>query len=109
MTVRFIGDATSTCHMQLLSHKSAVGNLSIFYPYSPRQLHNSASYRASNARGPAASHPKTVVLQTSRTKRHDRTFVSRVSKAWHGVPGDVIIEPTIVGLFKSRVNKLPLT
>nr|CAH7756654.1 unnamed protein product [Callosobruchus chinensis] len=33
----------------------------------------------------------------------------RVSRAWNGLPGDVPVEPASVGLFKSRVNKLPLT
>nr|CAH7752467.1 unnamed protein product [Callosobruchus chinensis] len=33
----------------------------------------------------------------------------RVSRAWNGLPGDVLDEPARVGLFKSRVNKLPLT
>nr|CAH7717647.1 unnamed protein product [Callosobruchus chinensis] len=30
-TIRFIGDPTLTCHLQLLSHRSAVGDLSLFY------------------------------------------------------------------------------
>nr|CAH7746235.1 unnamed protein product [Callosobruchus chinensis] len=55
------------------------------------------------------SHPKAVVLHTSRTERYDRTFIPRVSRAWNGLPGDVLVEPASVGLFKSRVNKLPLT
>nr|CAH7755616.1 unnamed protein product [Callosobruchus chinensis] len=38
----------------------------------------------------------------------DRTFVSRVSRAWNGLPGDVPVEPASVDLFKFRVNKLPL-
>nr|CAH7744146.1 unnamed protein product [Callosobruchus chinensis] len=42
-------------------------------------------------RGTSSSHPKAIVLHTSRTERYDRTFVPRV------------------GLFKFRVNKLPLT
>nr|CAH7739112.1 unnamed protein product [Callosobruchus chinensis] len=56
------------------------------------------------------SHHKAVVLHTSRTRRYDRTFiprVSRASRAWNGLPCDVLVEPASVGLFKSRVNKLP--
>nr|CAH7753599.1 unnamed protein product [Callosobruchus chinensis] len=33
----------------------------------------------------------------------------RVSRAWNRLPSDVLVEPASVGLFKSRVNKLPLT
>nr|CAH7717821.1 unnamed protein product [Callosobruchus chinensis] len=53
--------------------------------------------------------PKVAVLHTSRTERYDRTFIPRVSRAWNRLPGDVLVEPASVGLFKSRVNKLPLT
>nr|CAH7743619.1 unnamed protein product [Callosobruchus chinensis] len=56
-----------------------------------------------------SSHPRAVVLHTSRTERYDRTFVIRVSRARDRLPGDVLVEPTNVGLFKSRDNKLPLT
>nr|CAH7740669.1 unnamed protein product [Callosobruchus chinensis] len=51
-------------------------------------------------------HLRTVVLHTSRTERYDRTFVPRPS---NGLPSDVLVEPASIGLFKSRVNKLPLT
>nr|CAH7758032.1 unnamed protein product [Callosobruchus chinensis] len=60
-------------------------------------------------RGTCFSHPKAVVLHTSRTERYDRTFIPRMSRAWNGLPGDVLDEPARVGLFKSRVNRLPLT
>nr|CAH7740994.1 unnamed protein product [Callosobruchus chinensis] len=53
------------------------------------------------------SHPRAVVINTSRTEQYDRTFVPRVSRAWND--DDVRVEPVSVGLFKSRVNKLPLT
>nr|CAH7753783.1 unnamed protein product [Callosobruchus chinensis] len=59
-------------------------------------------------RGTSCSHPKAVVLHTSRTERYDRTFISRVSRAWNGLPGDVLDEPARVGLFKSRVFRLCL-
>nr|CAH7728614.1 unnamed protein product [Callosobruchus chinensis] len=53
--------------------------------------------------------PQGVILHTSRTERYHRTFVHRVSRAWNGLACDVLVEPASVGLFKSRVNKLPLT
>nr|CAH7722953.1 unnamed protein product [Callosobruchus chinensis] len=30
------------------------------------------------------------------------------SRAWNGLPGDVVFKPASVDLCKSRVNKLPL-
>nr|CAH7748712.1 unnamed protein product [Callosobruchus chinensis] len=40
---------------------------------------------------------------------HSTALLSRVSRAWNGPPGDVLVEPANVGLFKFRVNKLILT
>nr|CAH7746279.1 unnamed protein product [Callosobruchus chinensis] len=60
-------------------------------------------------RGTSSSHPKAVVLHTSRTERYDRTFIPRVSRTWNGLPGDELVEPASVGPFKSRLNKLALT
>nr|CAH7746822.1 unnamed protein product [Callosobruchus chinensis] len=116
---RLIGDPTSTCHLQPLSHRRAVSDLSLFYRY----LNGFCSSELTSIISPFAklarctrvtstSHPKAAVLHTSRTERYDRTFVfSRVSRAWNGLSSEVPIEPASVGLFKFkyRVNKLPLT
>nr|CAH7723187.1 unnamed protein product [Callosobruchus chinensis] len=143
--IRLIGDSASTCHLQPLSHRRAIGDLSLFYRYSngfcsfeltsiisplskpagctretsfsdPKSviLRTSTMERydctfARCTRGTSSSHPKAIVLHTSRTERYDRTFIPRVSRAWNGLPGDVLDEPARVRLFKSRVNKLPLT
>nr|CAH7736813.1 unnamed protein product [Callosobruchus chinensis] len=114
---RLIGDPALTCHLQPLSHRRAVGDLSLFYRYSNgfcyselTSIISPLSKPARCTRGTSSSHPKAVVLHTSRTERYDRTLVPRVSRAWDGLPGDVLVEPASVGLlFKSRVNKLPLT
>nr|CAH7749246.1 unnamed protein product [Callosobruchus chinensis] len=87
--IRLIGDSSLTCHLQPLSHRRSVGDLSLFYRYS----NGFCSYQ----------------LHTSRTERYDHTFVPRVPRAWKALPGYVLVEPASVGLFKSRVNKLPLT
>nr|CAH7726547.1 unnamed protein product [Callosobruchus chinensis] len=99
-----------------LSHRRAVGDLSLFYRYSTgfcsselTSIIPPLSKPARCTRGTSSSHPKAVVLHTSRTLRFDRTFIPRVSRAWNGLPGDLLVEPASVGLFKSRVNKLPLT
>nr|CAH7767713.1 unnamed protein product [Callosobruchus chinensis] len=109
--IRLIGDPALTCHLQTLSHH-AVGDLSFFYCYSNgfcsselTSIIPPLSKSARCTRGTSSSHPKAVVLHTSRTERYDRT---RVSRAWNGLPG-VLVQPASVGLFKSRVNKLPLT
>nr|CAH7752760.1 unnamed protein product [Callosobruchus chinensis] len=98
-----------------LSHRRAVGDLSLFYRYSNgfcsselTSIIPPLSKPARCTRGTSSSHPKAVVLHTSRTERYDRTFIPRVSRAWNGLPGDVFVDPANVGLFKSRVNKLPL-
>nr|CAH7741714.1 unnamed protein product [Callosobruchus chinensis] len=114
--IRLIGYPALTCHHQPLFLRRAVGDLSLFYRYSNGlcsseltsiipPLSKSAGY----TRGTFSSHPKAVVFHTSGTKRYDRIFIPRVSRAWKGLPGDVLVEPASVGLFKSRVNKLPLT
>nr|CAH7725420.1 unnamed protein product [Callosobruchus chinensis] len=115
--IRLIGDPALTCHHQPLSHHRAVGDLSLFYRnsdgFSSSELTSiipPLSRPARYTRGTSSSHPKAVVLHTSRTERYDRTFVPRVSRAWNGLPRDVLVGSASVGLFKSRVNKpnLPL-
>nr|CAH7735722.1 unnamed protein product [Callosobruchus chinensis] len=94
-----------------LSHWRAAGELSRFYRYSNgfcsselTSIIPPLTERVRCARGTSSSHPKAVVLHISITERYDRTVVPRVSMAWNGLPGDVIIEPARVGLFQSRVN-----
>nr|CAH7727035.1 unnamed protein product [Callosobruchus chinensis] len=105
-----------TCHLQSLSHRRALGDLSLLYRYlnafcssELTSIIPPLSKPARCTRGTSSSRPKAVVLHTSRAKRYDGTFVPRVSRAWNGLPGDVLVEPAVVGLFKSSVNKLPLT
>nr|CAH7730749.1 unnamed protein product [Callosobruchus chinensis] len=116
--IRLIGDPALTCHLQPLSHRRrrAVGDLSLFYRYSNGFCSSKLTSiipplfkPARSTRGTSSSHPKAVVLHTSRTERYERTFVPRVLRAWNGLPGDVLFEPPSVALFKSRVNKFPLT
>nr|CAH7712349.1 unnamed protein product [Callosobruchus chinensis] len=114
--IRLIGDPALTCHLQPLYHQRAVGHLSLFWRYSSRFCSSELisiipplSKPARCTRRISSSHPRAVVLYTSRTERYDRSFVHKVSRAWNGLPGDVLVEPANVGLFKSRDNKLPLT
>nr|CAH7764864.1 unnamed protein product [Callosobruchus chinensis] len=112
--IRLIGDLALTCHLPPLSHRRAVGGLSLFYRYSNGFCSSELTtiippiYKpASCTRGTSSSKP--VVLHTSRTERYDRTFIPRVSRAWNGLPANVLVEPASVGLFKPCVNKLSLT
>nr|CAH7731086.1 unnamed protein product [Callosobruchus chinensis] len=114
--IRLIGDPVLTCHLQPLSHRRVVGYLSLFYRYSNGLCSSELtsiipplSKPARWTRGTSSSHPKAVVLHTSKTERYDRTFILRVSRAWYGLPGDVLVKPANVGQIKSRDNKLPLT
>nr|CAH7766819.1 unnamed protein product [Callosobruchus chinensis] len=110
--IRLIGDPALTCHLQPLSHRRAVGDLSLFYRYS----NGFCSYERISIIPPLSnparctrgtSHPKAVVLHTSRMEQYDRTFDPRVSRAWNGLSGDVLIEPASIGLFKSASTNLP--
>nr|CAH7746209.1 unnamed protein product [Callosobruchus chinensis] len=100
--IRLIGDPALTCHLQSLSHQHSNGFCSselssIIPPFiEPARC----------SRGSSSSHPKAVVLHTSRTEWYN---IPGMSRAWNGLPGDVFIEPESVVLFKSGVNKLPLT
>nr|CAH7733629.1 unnamed protein product [Callosobruchus chinensis] len=112
--IRLINDPALTCHLQQLSHRRAVGDLSLFYRYSNGfcsfDLTSIILLLSKTARCiRRTSYFRAVVLHTPRTKRYDRTFIPRVSRAWNGLPGDVLVEPASVGLFKSRVKRLPLT
>nr|CAH7759058.1 unnamed protein product [Callosobruchus chinensis] len=65
-----------------LSHRRAIDDLSLFYRYSNgfcsselTSLIPPLSKPAKCTRGTSSSHPKAVVLHTSRTERYDRTFI----------------------------------
>nr|CAH7730153.1 unnamed protein product [Callosobruchus chinensis] len=68
--IRLIGDPASTCHLQVLSHCRAVGDLSLFYRCSNgfcssemTSIIPPLSNPARCARG-TSSHPRVVVLHT---------------------------------------------
>nr|CAH7768819.1 unnamed protein product [Callosobruchus chinensis] len=80
--IRLIGDPSLTCHFQPLSHWRAVGDLSLFYQYSNGFCFFELTSLIPPLSKAASSHPKAVVLHTSRTERYDLTFFPRVSRAW---------------------------
>nr|CAH7717021.1 unnamed protein product [Callosobruchus chinensis] len=104
--IRLIGDPHLTFHLQSLSHRHAVGDLSLFYRYSNGFCSSELSSIIPTLSKPArctrgtSSHSKAVVCHTLRTERYDRSFVPKVSRAWNGLLGDVLTEPASVGLFK---------
>nr|CAH7767476.1 unnamed protein product [Callosobruchus chinensis] len=72
---RLIGDPVLTCRLQPLSHRRAVGDLSLFYRYSNRfcssELTSIIPPLSTPARctcGTFSSHPRAVVLHKSRTE-----------------------------------------
>nr|CAH7719621.1 unnamed protein product [Callosobruchus chinensis] len=77
--IRLIGETALTCHLQPLSHRRAVDGLSLFYRYTngfcSSELTSIISPFSKPASGTSSSHPKAVVLHTSRTERYDRTFI----------------------------------
>nr|CAH7757173.1 unnamed protein product [Callosobruchus chinensis] len=84
--IRLIGAPALICHLQPLSHRHAVGDLSLFYRYlngfcssELPSIIPPLSNPARCTRVTSSSHPKAIVLHTSRTERYNRTFVPRVS------------------------------
>nr|CAH7749179.1 unnamed protein product [Callosobruchus chinensis] len=80
--IRLIGDPALTCHLQPLSHRRTVGDLSLFYRYSNgfcsselTSIIPPLSKPARCTRGTSSSHPKAVVPHISRTERYNRTFI----------------------------------
>nr|CAH7757288.1 unnamed protein product [Callosobruchus chinensis] len=72
--MRLIGDPALACHLQPLSHRRAVGDPSLFYRYSNGFCSSQLTSiipplfkPARCTRGTSSSHPKAVVLHTSRT------------------------------------------
>nr|CAH7747253.1 unnamed protein product [Callosobruchus chinensis] len=108
--IRLIGDSALTCRLQPLSHRRAVGDLSLFYRYSNgfcssklTSIIPPLSKPARCTRGTSSSYPRAVVLHELK----DTTApLFPGCRAWNELPGDVLVEPASVGLFKSRVNKL---
>nr|CAH7766902.1 unnamed protein product [Callosobruchus chinensis] len=85
--IRLIGDPAFTCHLQPLSHRRAVGDLSLLYGYlngfyssELTSIIPPLSKAARCTRGTCSSHPNAIVLHTS------STFIPRVSRAWNGLP-----------------------
>nr|CAH7729078.1 unnamed protein product [Callosobruchus chinensis] len=75
--IRLIGDLTLTYHLQPLSHRRAVGDLSLSYRYSNGfcsfellSIIPPITEPARCTRG--TSHPKEAVLHASRIERHER-------------------------------------
>nr|CAH7734840.1 unnamed protein product [Callosobruchus chinensis] len=68
-----------------LSHRRAVGDLSLFYRYSngfcSSELTTIMPPLSKPARCTSSSHPKAIILHILRTSRYDRTFIPRVSRA----------------------------
>nr|CAH7725870.1 unnamed protein product [Callosobruchus chinensis] len=79
--IQLIGDPALTCHLQPLSHRRAVGNLSLFYRYSNgfcffelTSIILPLSKPARSTRGTSSSHPKAIVLHTPRPRLFSQSF-----------------------------------
>jgi reverse transcriptase-like protein len=114
--VRLINDPSLTERLPSLAHRRPVGDLSLFYRY----FHGFCSEELSSiippltvpnreTRGAARMHPYTVQLDRPRTSHFVRSFIPRVSRMWNLLPAEVFPSPPNLQVFKSRVNKLPLT
>nr|CAH7754262.1 unnamed protein product [Callosobruchus chinensis] len=77
--IRLISDPALACHLQLLFHRRSVGDLSFFCRYSNgfcsselTSIVPPISKPARCTRGTFSSHPKAVILHTSKTECYDR-------------------------------------
>nr|CAH7760166.1 unnamed protein product [Callosobruchus chinensis] len=89
-----------------LSHWRAVGDLSLFYRY----LNGFCSCELTSTVPPLSKPaPQGVCSSYIRNQTMRLHLCPQGVRACNGLPGDVLVEPPSVGIFKSRVNKLPLT
>nr|CAH7728558.1 unnamed protein product [Callosobruchus chinensis] len=78
--IRLIGDPTLTCHLQPLFLRRAVSEFSLFYRYSNGFCSSELTsiipplFKPARCTRGTSSHPRAVVLRTSRTERFDHTF-----------------------------------
>nr|CAH7752294.1 unnamed protein product [Callosobruchus chinensis] len=79
--------------MPPLSHRRGVGDLSLFHRYSIGFCSSELTSIIPLLSELARSHPKAVVLHTSRTEGYDYTFAPECLRAWNGLPEDVLVGP----------------
>nr|CAH7749147.1 unnamed protein product [Callosobruchus chinensis] len=100
--IRLIGDPALTCHLQPLSHGRAYADLSLFYRYS-----NGLCSSELTSIIPPLSKPARCTRETSSS--HTKAVVLHTSPGMDSLVMYLLSPTASVGLFKSRVNKLPLT
>ena len=110
--MRLINDPELTKSLPPLSHRRAVGDLSLFYRYffgdcsaEISSLIPPIAVARRNTRSAFNSHPYCVKLNTSRTAHYDWSFFPRVSKLWNSLPASIFPPTFNLSLFKSQVNK----
>nr|CAH7714896.1 unnamed protein product [Callosobruchus chinensis] len=94
--IRLISDPALTCYLQPVSHRSAVGALSLFYQYSNgfcssvlTSMIPPLTKPAGCTRGTSSSHP----------------FVYKVYRAWNGLPGDYLLDLDLLWYFALPYKK----
>ena len=113
--IRLINDPALTDKLPSLSHRRAVGDLSLFY----RNFYGLCSNELNSiippvivpsrqTWGASGLHPFAVTLKTSRTSHFDWTFVPRVLRLWNGIPSHAFPSSPNRQTFKSRIHKLQL-
>nr|CAH7764802.1 unnamed protein product [Callosobruchus chinensis] len=113
--IRLIGDPALTCCLQPLSHRRPVGDLSLFYRYS----NGFCSSKLTAIIPPLSKPARCTRGNFFFSPQGGRFFIHQglndtTALLSSGCPGPgmdclVLVEPASVGLFKSRVNNLPLS
>ena len=98
--------------MDSLQHRRTVADLSVYHGFLERQERGlpiirmpEALDRNCNTRQSLGLNHRAVKIQTSRTAKHQRSFVARASKIWNNLPDSLVqlADPT---KFRSAVHRL---
>ena len=104
-------DLLTSNHLQPLEHRRMVASLSVFYRIhfgecskALFELIEPSPFHHRSTRRRQAFHPYIVGTPKNRTKRFDKSFLTRTSKVWNELPASIFPESYSPQTFKSRVN-----
>ena len=114
--IRLIDDPELTANFQSLSHRRAVGSLSLFYRYYfglcssklQKIVPRPVVYRKNTRKAPNLN-PYLVSIDRCRTSSHASSFIPKTAALWNKLPVDVFPLTRNLQQFKTRINKLDLS
>mgnify|MGYP003471208139 FL=1 len=114
--IRLIDDPSLTSNLQTLSHRRAVGSLSLFYRYYfglcsselQKIVPHPVVYRKSTRKA-SNLNPYLVTLERCRTSSHASSFIPRTAALWNKLPLEVFPLSRNLHQFKSNINCINLS